>query len=331
MDITVFKSKKLVVVGLVLLILIWLATSPLYASSSNIRLLSTILMYIILAVSWAMFSGPTGYMSLAPAAFFGVGIYTAAFLYARGSPLLPLPAVIVAACAISFVIALLVGLVTLRLKGIYFAIFSFGLIVLLGLIVQYWENQIIGRRGQHVVAESTETVFYVMLAILVATLLVAYFLRRSRWGMAMLSIGGNEEAAAHMGVNTTMVKVFTFAISATFMGAVGAIMATRWIYVDPSTAFNPMYSFMPVLMAVFGGMGQLYGPVLGAAVFAYLERMLRHEFPAYYMIVFGVILIIVVLFLPGGLVGLIPKLRDRLRGVIAKLRKGGQAEQHANT
>ena len=117
----------------------------------------------------------------------------------------------------------------------------------------------------------------------------------------------------------TMVKVITFAITAFFMGAAGAIMATRWTYIDPRIAFNPLLSFMPVLMAIFGGMGQLYGPVLGAAVFAYLEEFLITEFPYYYMLLFGFILVVVILFLPNGLVGL-----------VQKWRKGGLVRQQAN-
>ncbi len=166
-----------------------------------------------------------------------------------------------------------------------------------------------------------ETIFYVMLTILVALLLTAYFTRRSRYGLALQSIGQNEEAASHTGVNVTAVKVLTFAISASFTGAAGAIIATRWTYVDPYIAFDPLFSFMPVLMAIFGGVGQFFGPVLGAAVFAYLEEILITRFPYYYMLLFGIILLIVILFLPDGLVGLIRKGRE------AVLRRG----QHANT
>jgi branched-chain amino acid transport system permease protein len=88
-------------------------------------------------------------------------------------------------------------------------------------------------------------------------------------------------------------------------------MATRWTYVDPYVAFNPLFSFLPVLMAIFGGMGQLYGPVLGAAIFAYLEELLLTKFPYYYMLTFGIVLIVVILYLPGGLVGLIQQWQER--------------------
>jgi branched-chain amino acid transport system permease protein len=134
------------------------------------------------------------------------------------------------------------------------------------------------------------------------------------------SIGEQEEAATHIGINATLVKTITFAISAFFMGATGAIMATKWKYIDPRIAFDPLLSFMPVLMAIFGGTGQLFGPVFGAAVFAYLEEILTTKFPYYYMLLFGSILIVVILFLPRGMVGL-----------VQKWRKGGLKRRNANS
>ncbi|HUW44558.1 MAG TPA: branched-chain amino acid ABC transporter permease [Dehalococcoidia bacterium] len=332
MDISKFTSKKfLLVAGLVLAILVFLVTFPTYGSNSEVGIWVTILMYIILTVSWVIFSGTTGYMSLAVAAFFGIGMYTAAFLYPKSGPLLPLPAVIIMGGLVSFVFALLTGLVTLRLKGMYFAIFTFGFSVLLYHLMVYYELQIIGYRGQRLTPITNVTAFYILLIIMVLTLLAAYLIRRSRLGLAMQSIGESEDAAAHMGVNTTMVKVITFAISAFFMGAAGAALAPKWEYIDPSVAFNTFYSFMPVLMAVFGGMRELYGPVIGAAIFAYTERSLRLRFPYYYMLSFGIALILIIIYLPGGLTGLVPTLKDKLGGVIARLRKGGQSERHANT
>jgi branched-chain amino acid transport system permease protein len=260
-------------------------------------------MYVVITVGWAIFSGPTGYISLASAAFFGVGIYTAALL----GRTLPLLVVIGIGGLASFVLALLIGALTLRLRGIYFAIFTFGLAELIRHFLLFWETNITGTRGRIVALVHTETVYYIMLGIFVATLLTAYFIRRSKLGLALQGIGENEEAAAHSGVNVTLVKVITFAISAIFMGAAGAIMATKWTYIDPYVAFNPLFSFMPLLMAIFGGMGQLYGPVIGAVIFTYLEEVLTTRFPYYYMLIFGIILVAAILYLPKGLVGLIQK------------------------
>lgn len=332
MDISKFRSRKVLFIGgLILAILVFLATVPIYSSNSVIGQWVTILMYIILTVSWVMFSGSTGYMSLAVAGFFGIGMYTSAFLYPQTGPLLPLPAVIIVGGSVTFVIALLVGLVTLRLKGMYFAIFTFGFAVILNHIMVFYELQIVGVRGQRLSPITNQTAFYIVVVILVLTLLAAYLIRRSRVGLAMQSIGENEDAAAHMGVNTTMVKVLTFALSAFFIGITGAALAPRWEYVDPTVAFNMLYSFMPVLMAIFGGMREIYGPVIGAAIFAYSERALRLRFSYYYMLAFGVALILIITFLPGGLTGLVPTLKDKVVGLITRLRKGGQSEPHANT
>jgi len=295
-------SKKGFTLGLVLLILA--AAAPFYAPVYTVILLTSILMYMIIAVSWALFSGPTGYISLASAAFFGAGIYTAAIL----GKALPLPLVIVVGALASFCLALLVGALTLRLKGIYFVMFTFGLVELLLHFILWWEVTICGTTGRVVPPAGNATVFYAMLIILVTLILTVFMIRRSRYGLALLSIGENEEAAAHAGVHVTALKISIYAISALFMGAAGAAMATRWTYIDPRIAFNPLISFMPVLMAIFGGIRPLYGPIIGAAIFTYLEEFLITRFPYYYMLIFGIIMVVAILYMPDGLVGLAQRL-----------------------
>jgi len=319
-------SKRFVAPGVItLILLVLLATLPRYASAYTIILLTSILMYVILTVSWVIFSGPTGYVSLAPAAFLGVGIYTSALL----GRTFPLPVVIGMGGLASFCLALLIGALTLRLRGVYFTIFTFGLVELIKNLLLWYEVNIKGTRGRFVVVVDNQTIYYGMLIIFVMTLLTAYLIRRSKFGLALQSIGESEEAAAHIGINVTRLKVVTFAISAVFMGAAGAVIATRWTYVDPYIAFNYLYSFMTVLMAIFGGVGQFYGPILGAAVIAYLEEVLITKFPYYYMLLFGLILVVVILFLPNGLVGLIQRGGAALRQL--KWQQGDGARKHANT
>jgi branched-chain amino acid transport system permease protein len=318
MDITSLKSKRSLVTGAILLIiLILLATLPLYKPGGYlIVLLSSILMYVILTVSWVIFSGPTGYISLAPAAFFGVGIYTTAII----GRALPFPIVVAIGSLISFCLALLVGALTLRLRGIYFAIFTFGLVKLISHFMLFFELHMTGTRGRIVMVLSYSTIYYWMLGAFVLLMITAFLIRNSKYGLALASIGQEEDAAAHTGVNVVMLKVITFAISAFFMGTAGAIMATKWTYIDPWIAFNPFYSFMPVLMAIFGGVGQFYGPVIGAIGFTYLEEFLITKFPELYMLLFGAILVVAILYLPGG-----------LGGLVQKWWKGGLAGQYANT
>jgi len=310
MSIARVDLRKVWAPGLLFTILVLLATLSLYASTYTVILLTSILMYIVLTMSWVIFSAPTGYISLAPAAFFGVGIYTSAILGKE----LPLPVVIFVGGLASFCLALLIGALTLRLRGIYFAIFTFGLVELIKHLLLWYEIKFTGTRGRFVIVVDNNTIYHVMFTILVILLLTAYFIRRSKFGLALRSIGEYEDAAAHTGVNVDALKTITFAISAVFIGAAGAIMATRWTYIDPYIAFNPLFSFMPVLMAIFGGIGQFYGPILGAAIFGYLEEVLLTKFPYYYMLIFGIILIVTILYLPEGLVGLVQKLWRRISG-----------------
>lgn len=309
MNLWKFDLRKAALTGSLLIILVLLATLNLYASAYTVIFITSIFMYIILTVSWVIFSGPTGYISLATAAFFGVGIYTAALL---GSEF-PLPVVVIIGALASSCLALLVGALTLRLKGIYFAMFTFGLVELIKHFLLWYEIKFTGTRGRFVILVDNNTIYTYMFLILVVLLITAFLIRRSRFGLALRSIGEFEDAAAHTGVNVNLMKTIIFAISAAFIGAAGATMATRWTYVDPYIAFNFLYSFLPVLMAIFGGIGQLYGPVLGAVIFAYLEEVLITEFPYYYMLILGFILLVVILYLPNGLLGLIEKGYARLK------------------
>jgi branched-chain amino acid transport system permease protein len=282
---------------------------PRYGSPYSVILLTSIFMYVVITVSWTIFSGPTRYISLASAAFFGVGVYTAAVL----GKALPIGVVIIIGALLSFILALFIGVITLRLRGMYFIIFTFGFSELIKNVLLFYETHFALTVGRWVIRVDQTTVYYIMLAILAALMLTTYLIRRSRFGLALRSIGESEEAAAHRGINVTWVKVIGFAVSAVFMGAAGVIMATKWAYVDPRIAFNPLLSFLPVMMAIFGGMGQIYGPIIGAAFFTYLQEILITKFAYYYMLLFGIILIIAILYMPNGVVGLIQKWRRQRR------------------
>jgi len=297
--------------GIPVLLLILIALAPLYGSGYIVTLFTYFILYMVLSVSWTIFSGSTGYISLASAAFYGVGVYAAAMFGER----MPFIFVILIGGIASFILAFIVGAITLRLRGIYFAMFTFGLVVLMKEVIHYWEITIEGTRGHFVIFQSNETIFYYLLGIFIVTMIVAYIIRKSRYGLALASIGENEEAAGHTGINVTMVKVITFAISAIFMGAAGAVMATKFTYIDPGVAFNPMMSFSPALMSIFGGMGSIYGPVVGAVVFSYLQEwLMTGSLKSYYMLIFGAILVATIIYLPSGVTGLIQNLWRRIRG-----------------
>jgi branched-chain amino acid transport system permease protein len=296
-----FFNKWLFVFILILI----LATLPFYTNPYMIVSITSILMYVCLTVSWVMFCAPTRYMSLATATFFGVGMYTSGIL----GELLPFPLVVVCGGLVSFLIGLLTGFICLRLRGFYFAIFTFGLNELVRNSVVWWEANVSGTVGRWVIILESMTIYYYMLVIVLLTVLVAYFLKRSRFGLILYSIGESEEAAAHIGINVTGYRIIFFALSCFFMGLAGAVMATKWAYIDPRIAFNPVLNFTPVLMALFGGVGEVYGPILGASLLTVISEVLLSRFPYYYMLLYGAIFIVVISFLPDGLVGLARKWR----------------------
>ena len=295
--------------AILLALLVLLVGLPAYVSSSSYKIIfvANILMYVVLTLSWAIFSGPTGYISLATAAFFGVGVYATAIL----SSALPLPLVILIGGLASFCLAYLVGSVTLRLRGMYFTMFTFGLVELVRNLVHWYEVNITGTVGRLIISPEPTTIYYAMVVIFLAVLLAFYLIKHSRFGLALQAIGESEAAAAHTGINVTRVKAVIFAVSAFFMGLTGAAMSMRWSYIDPTMAFDVSRSFMPVLMAIFGGTGHLYAPIAGAAIFSILEEILTTKFPYFYMLIFGLTMLVVIRFMPYGLEGVIERWRRR--------------------
>ena len=308
------KTKKYSLFAGFIVALLLLISLPSYASGYRVIFVTNILMYVVLTLSWVIFSGPTGYISLATAAFFGVGVYTSAVL--SGS--LSLPIVILIGSLVSFCLAFVVGALTLRLRGMYFTMFTFALVQLINNFAHWYEVNITGTVGRLVLALDSTIIYYSILIVFCLVLIASYLIKRSRFGLALQSIGESEEAAAHSGINVTLVKVTTFAISAFFMGAVGAVMAMRWTYVDPPTAFDIRLSFMPLLMAIFGGMGNLFSPIIGSSIFAYLEEILTTKFPYYYMLLFGGAMLLVIVFMPHGIEGVLQRLQKNNKGESAK-------------
>lgn len=291
------------------------ATLPAVAGSYWMALLVNILMYSVLATAWALFSGPTHYVSLATAAFFGLGAYTMAFLGEK----LPLPLVYPAAALIGAVIATIVGLSTLRLSGVYFVVFTFGLAELVRQLVTWAEAKFGGTVGRFVFIDvNQQGIFWMLLGLLALVLLVGYAIQRSRLGWALRAIGEDETVARHSGVNTTFSKVAVFVVSATFMTVVGAIMAPRWTYIDPSIAFNPIISFQVLIMALLGGAARLYGPILGVVPLAILFEILQANFPNSFSILLGLTFLVIVYFVPNGVVGLIDQGRDKLARAVRR-------------
>jgi len=279
----------------------WALAVPHYGSEFAISMALTCLMYVALSSSWSLFCGTTRYLSLATSAFFGIGAYTSALLLeSQGWWLaIGLGALIAAA------VAVVMGAAVLHLRGTYFAVLTFGMTELIRHAITYWEKQVTGTVGRVLtVVPERDTVYLTVLALAVLAILVSILVRRSRFGLAMQGIGADEQRAQTLGVNTRLVKIGGFAMTAAFAGAVGAAMSVRWTYIDPATVFNPFIGFQTVLIALIGGAATLWGPLIAAVVFSLLAETLRLQLPQLYMMALGLLLILSVLYLPGGLASL---------------------------
>jgi branched-chain amino acid transport system permease protein len=286
-----------------------LATLPWVTSDFGLSLALTCVMYAGLAVTWAMFSGATGYLSLATAAFFGIGAYVTAW----GFGTLPYAIVVPLGGLAAAAFAVLVGAAILHLRGAYFAVLTFGLGELVRHAITYFEKSYAHTVGR-VLTDTPESwvVYLTVLAIAVAAIAVSAAVRASRFGLALAGIGADEERAQTLGVNPRRTKIAAFALSAFFAGALGAAMAVRWTYIEPNSVFNPFIGFQTVLIAMVGGAHTLIGPLLSSVVFSLLTEFLRLQFPYAFLIVLGLLLIGLVLYLPGGLASVWPLVRARL-------------------
>jgi branched-chain amino acid transport system permease protein len=283
-----------------------LALAPFYLDAYGIGLLIGMTGYVTLASAWGLFSGRTGYVSLATVAFFGIGAYTVAAL----NETLPYPVILLVAVCIGLAVALLVGLATLRLAGVYFVIFTFGLAELIRQLVTWFETTVTGTLGRYIFLPlGPEHIYWQLLALCAVTLLITWWVDRSRLGMALRVIADDEVVASHIGIDIARTKIALFVISAVLVTLVGAIQAPRWTYVEPAIVFNPTVSFLTLIMALLGGAARLWGPALGAIPLFILFEWLSANFPNHYSILLGLLFIVIVFLLPRGVMGLLERLR----------------------
>lgn len=263
-----------------------------------------VLQYAVMATAWAMFSGPTRYISLATGSFYGIGVYTVAVF----GDLLPWPLLLLLAFAFGAVLALVVGLATLRLSGVFFVIFTFGLGELIRQLVTWYEVNVTGTMIRYIFIDvSSAQIYWLLAGLLAIVLLTGWLIYRTRLGTALRLIGEDEVVAAHVGVDTARVKLALFSLSSGFIATTGCIMAPRWTYIDPSVAFNMNISFLVLIMALLGGATRLLGPLLGAVPVVLLLEVLTVHFPNHYSILIGLVFIVIVYFLPEGILGRIMK------------------------
>ena len=284
-----------------------LALFPLVGGNYALRLGTMFAMYAVLALSWNFIGGMAGYPSFATAAFFGLGAYASGILVGRG---VPMPLAWAAAGASAALFAAVIGLAILHLKGHYFAIASLVLAEVLRELVNSSTDLTGGGMGLNLpipkstVQQQAQLFYFVMLGLAAITAAVAIVVRGSRLGFALRCIQQNEDAAVMLGIDARVYKTAAFVLSAVFVGVAGAIYASWVHYIEPGDVFDILLSVKPLVMVLIGGLGTLFGPVIGAAVFLIFEEVVWRSFLTVHAAVLGLLIVLLVLFLPGGMIGL---------------------------
>lgn len=285
---------------------------PLISNGYWLSIAVTAMMYIALSTSWALFSGPTHYISLATGAFYGVGGYlvgTGMSDYQLSFWLMLAIGPIVAA-----LLALLIGIATLRLSGVYFVIFTLGLAEMIRNLVSWVQNNFLGSRGLYVFTDFRDQhIYWMLLSVAALVYLFGWIINRSRLGFALRIIGNDETVARHVGINTAWAKVILFTSTGFFAALVGAILAPRWSYIEPNIVFSPQLSFLVVIMALLGGSGRLWGPLVGVIPFTILWELTSIQFPNQSTLVLGIAFLLIVYVLPKGIVGRLEQLRAKIQ------------------
>jgi branched-chain amino acid transport system permease protein len=315
---TVQSTRRTVLAeGLVLAaVLAFAAVVGIRGTGYHLRLATDTAMFVALTYSWNLISGYTGYISLGHAVFFGFGGYATALLIIH----LHMDWWLAALCAggLAAVFAMPVGAVMLRLKGIYFALGMLGLVRLASIVVENWgyAGGSTGLRLPPVLAQKQVYVF--MVAIALAGFLLNWSMSRSRFGLRAMAIRDDEDAARAMGVHTTSTKVVAFALSAILPAIAGGLFAWNNSYLDPTSSFNasPPLDLQVVLFALAGGMGTVWGPMIGAVTLSLVGEQLWARYGDLQQGLFGALVVLCVLLLPGGAVSVLNRLRLARRPVV---------------
>ena len=217
--------------------------------------------------------------------------------------------------------AALVGIPILRLKGHYFAIATLGVAETMREIVYNLKITGGGTGLTMPITKSALPFFYLMFGILVAATAINWWLSASRFGYGLVAIREDEDAAMAMGINAALYKTAAFALSGAFAGLVGGVSAYWITFIDPDGVFKVIITIQMIIMAVFGGMGTVVGPLLGALVLASVSELLSTQLVSLAELFNGLIVILVVLFMPKGLAEVISKREFSLRTLARNLRE----------
>lgn len=292
-----------------LLVLIGL---PLFEATGDSTLFTLTLMFtsLALAVNWNLTGGFTGYVDFGHAVWFGIGAYVSAIMVSEQSSLvpqqLPLAASLVVGALATGLIANLVGRAVLRLRGPYFAIAMLGFFVFVREVVRVLRPLTNGGRGLSLPPSIDRPLwYYIELGLVVGLVMFTWWLRGTRFGSSLFAIREDEVGAEMRGIDTMAVKLKVFSLSATSTGLFGAMWAHQNTFVDPDIAFVEVRTLDAVMGTMLGGLGTVLGPVLGMSVLFWLREVLWANFLEFHLILQGVLLAVIVIYLPKGVMGLL--------------------------
>lgn len=293
--------------GFVIVVAAVLAALPLFGSDVIIQFGINALLLAVLAQSWNIIGGYTGYASFGNSVFYGLGSYGVAIAMVQWN--LPFAVGMIFGVALAVVFAFLLGVPVLRLKGHYFAIATLGLAQVMSAIVS--NVSVAGQNiGLVLPPLNNDRLFYELsLVLLIVATLTVFWLTRSRFGFGLIAIRENEEGAAVMGVNTTLYKVLAFALSGAITALAGGIHAYWITFLDPDSAFDISLNVKMIIMAVFGGPGTVFGPVLGAFVLSAVSEILSSKVTNVAGLFFGVVVVAAVVLMPRGVADVVRQFR----------------------
>jgi len=278
-----------------------LAVLPFVANDYLVGVGLTLLMWLALTQSWCVLSKMAGYVSLGHVVFFGLGAYLVVVTWQQ----IPLVLAVLGAGVLSALVAALVGLPVLRVRGPYFVILTFGLAELVKYTLT-WIESASGMASRILFgAPDLRVIYFSMFALALAAVALLTWVGNSRFGHGLRSLRENEEAAETLGVPVVRYKLMAFVLGAAIPGMVGAIMALRSTYFVVGQVFDPMISVTVIAMAILGGGDNARGPLLGVIFLTLLSELLWANAPLLYMVILGAILIVFVLLVPNGLIGLL--------------------------
>ena len=295
------------------LLAVALALYPLEATGYGLRVGLQLFMWIALAQSWNLISGLTGYVSFGHVVFFGTGAYTASLLVNAG---MPWPLACLSGGGAGALLALIIGWPCLRLKGPYFAIAMLGLNEVMRVIVSYAEGLTGGGNGLSLpTLDASRSIYYAMGLVAAAVTAVTYAIVTSRFGLRLMTIREDEVAAEAMGIDTLRYKIYAFMLSAIGPGIVGGLSARDQGYIEPISVFPLIMTITMIVMALFGGKGTIWGPVLGAVVLFIFQEAVWARFVYLHQLLFGAIIVAVVLLMPRGILGVLQQKYNLLRTI----------------